>query len=387
MTQVRRPRVALVAHGIHDRGGMERAFAELIRRAHDRCDFEVFAAELAPELRPMVTWHRILVPSRPIPLKFVAFFVRAAVPIARADFDVVHVLGAIIPNRADLATVQHCHAGFRTATGRLAPASAPLVRRVNTALERVLALVAERWCYRAGRIRALAAVSADVVRELETHYPGVPIVVTPNGVDAERFRPDQRSRSVLRREEGRGDADIVALFVGGNWDLKGLAIAVEAVAQVVPEVQLHLWVVGRGDRDRFAKLARARGVEDRIRFFGPQMDTRPFYQAADVFVLPTAYEAASLVLCEAAASCLAIIATRVNGVRDLVVDGESGLLVEREIEAVAVALTQLAKDPALRERMGQQARQRASAYTWDRSARSVIALYEQLLDGAGELPA
>ena len=63
-----KPTVALVAHGIHDRGGMERALYELVRRTHDRYRFVVLASELDERLHPSVEWQRIRVPMRPIPL-------------------------------------------------------------------------------------------------------------------------------------------------------------------------------------------------------------------------------------------------------------------------------------------------------------------------------
>lgn len=385
VTSVGRPRVALVAHDIHDGGGMERAFAELIRHAHSRFAFDVFAADLAPELRPLVTWHRIRVPRRPFPLKLVAFFARAAIPVARADVDLVHVLGAIVPNRADVVTVQYCHAAAREkATG--AADVAGLARRLNTRLTSTLSLVAERFCYRRGRAGTMACVSSGVETELHEHYPSLPVARTPNGVAVTRFRPDDRVRDRVRLEEGV-DGVVVCLFVGGDWGRKGLALAVAALARVDDSLDLRLWVVGGGDERRFEELSEESGVGSRVRFFGHRDDAERYFQAADIFVLPTAYEAAPLVLYEAAASSLPIVVTAVNGVEDVVVDGESGLLVERDPDAVAVALSALARNPGLRRRIGEEARRRASEFTWDRSAAEVIALYERLLDGAEELAA
>lgn len=156
-----RARVALVAHGVHDDGGMERAFAELIRHAHTRFDYTVFSSELAPELRPLVTWRRVHVPARPVPARMLAFFVRIALPLARARVDLVHSLGAIAPNRADVITVSYCHAGSRAKTGHLAPSGSPFVRRANTTVARALAVAAERFCYRPERAAVLAGVSQE----------------------------------------------------------------------------------------------------------------------------------------------------------------------------------------------------------------------------------
>jgi len=379
-SEIKRPRVALVAHGIHDHGGMEKAYAELIRHAHARYDFTVIAADLAPELRPLARWVRVRVPSRPIPLKSTVFLVLAGLRLRSLRADLVHVCGAIVPNHVDLASIHHCHAGFRASTGALAPRGAPWLRRVNTSIERLLALAAERWCYRPSRTRCLAAVSAGVAGELERFYPGIPVVFTPNGTDLERFSPSSAERQEFRTEVGVSDKRFVALFVGGNWDLKGLEKAIQSVAAAVSRgVECELWVVGRGDTRRFQELAQNVGVVDHVRFFGPRRDPERFFRAADALVLPSGYETFSLVAYEAAASGLPVIATAVNGIAEVVGDDEAGFIVDRDAEAVASALQRLAVDKSLRARVGSAARRRAMRYSWEASVESVMQAYDRLL--------
>ena len=368
--------VTLVAHGIHDAGGMERAFAELIRRMPPRYRATVVSSELEPALRPLVDWRRVPAPARPFPLRFVAFFVLGGLRLRTVHSDLVHTLGAIVPNRADAAEVQFCHAGFVESVGRLGPTEAPAVRRLNTAVTRLLSLSAERWCYRPRRVRRFVAVSDDVGGELVREYPGVPYTVAANGVDTERYRPDARVRRELRDRLGVADDAVVALFVGGDWDRKGLPVLVEALASV-PAVLL--WVVGPGDRTRVEELARSVGVLDRIKFFGRRADGERFYAAADVFCLPSLYEAHPLAALEAAASALPLVATTVNGIPDLVGDDEAGIIVERTAAAVGGGLARLAGDRDLRRRLGEAARRKAERYTWDASARSVLATYDELL--------
>jgi glycosyltransferase involved in cell wall biosynthesis len=383
-----RPRVALVAHDIHDGGGMERAFAELLRRASPRYDFTVYASSLAADLRPLVEWRRIPTPARPFPLKFSVFFFTAGFRLYGARADVVHTLGAIAPNRADLATIQFCHAGYVAKLGRLTPGTPRPLHRLNRGISRLLALAAERWCYRASRLHYFACVSQGVRKELASHYPTIASALTPNGVDIDRYKPDASRREKTRNEEAVEDGETLCLFVGGDWDHKGLEIAIRALALArPPEHRLRLWIVGRGDRRRYEQVAAEQGLAPRVRFFGPRDDTERFYQAADILVFPTQYETFSLVAYEAAACCLPVVATKVSGIEDLVVDGESGFLVERTPEAVAGALVRLAVDPELRARMGREGRRRASAYTWGPSVDSIERVYEQLLSRRDELAA
>ena len=377
-----RQSVAIVAHGIHDGGGMERVLAELIRRLHREWRVVVVATELAADLRPLVDWRRVPAPPRPFPLKFLIFFALGSLRLARTRTDLVHTTGAIVANRADLATVHFCHAGFREATGALAPRSTPPIRRVNTTVARVLALAAERWCYRPKRLRLLAAVSRGVAAELARHYPSVPVRLTPNGVDVQRFAPDAGSRNRLRREEAVAPGVLVALFVGGDWERKGLDLAIGGVAAARDRgAQVQLWVIGRGQESRFAELAKRAGVAERVHFFGARADVARFYQAADVFVLPTAYETFSLVAHEAAASGLPVVASIVSGIEDLVGAEAAGILVSRAPQAVGDALARLATDTALREVMGAEGRRRTAGMTWDHSVATVLSLYGSLARG------
>ena len=382
--------VVLVAHHIHDHGGMERAYYELIRRSAAEIDFVVVASELAEELRPLAEWRHVAAPARPAPLRVLAFFLTGSIGVARARRELrrrgrgpvlVHVLGAVVAARADIATLQFCHTAFVADNRRLTPPNAPLSRRLNTGLLRLIALAAERWCFRLARVRLLAPVSASTQAEAARHFPTIPSAITPNGVDVERFRPDPAARAAVRSELGTADDALVAIFVGGDWDRKGLgeAITGAAAARAATDTQLELWVVGDGDAQRFGRLATEAGIESSVRFLGRQSTTERYYAAADIFVLPTLYETFSLVAYEAAATGLPIVATPVSGIDELLAGDGAGIAVERNADQVADALIRLAGDPELRERYGAEGRHRAAAFDWSRSVEAVRELYRRLM--------
>lgn len=384
-TRNRRPLVALVGHGIHDHGGMERACFELIRRLDGQVRFVVISVELAEELRPLVEqWIRVWTPMRPIPLKLVWFYVSAARSLARLQVDLVHSVGAIVPNRVDVAAVHLCHAGYVAATRSLAPPEAPPVRRLNRAVARTLALAAERWSYRRSRVRTLAPVSESVAEEVALHYPSVPRFIIPNGVDTDRFSPDDAVRRTVRAREGAGD-DVIAIFVGGDWEHKGLGLIIEAAGLVRERgTGLQLWVVGSGNRARFARLARRHAAEHAVRFFGPRRDLADLYRGADVFVLCSLYETFSLAAFEAAATGLPILVTRQSGAAAALAGSGGGRIVERTPAAVSRALLELATDGSLRRELGDAARCRAKDFTWRKSAEATLALYRSILRVHGE---
>jgi UDP-glucose:(heptosyl)LPS alpha-1,3-glucosyltransferase len=279
----------------------------------------------------------------------------------------------------DLATVHLCHAGVVAATGRLTSLDGSLPRRLNTGLTRALSILAERWTYRVPRARALAVVSPELRREVLAHYPVVPVFLTPNGVDLERFAPDTRVRSRVRGQWNVPEDEFVALFVGGDWARKGLRTAIEALAVAGRDgVTVRLWVVGAGDEPRYRTHARRVGVDDRLVFFGPRTDAETFYRTADVLVLPSRYETFSLVAHEAAASALPVVITPVSGVVDLVGHDDAGILVDPTPDSVGAALVRLAREPTLRRRMGDQGRWKVAGRTWEASVDNVIELYGKL---------
>jgi UDP-glucose:(heptosyl)LPS alpha-1,3-glucosyltransferase len=174
---------------------------------------------------------------------------------------------------------------------------------------------------------------------------------------------------------GIGEGRLVAAFVGSEWERKGLAPLLAALA-LAPE--WTLLVAGGGDERRYRELADAAGVAGDVRWLGVTDDVQGVYDLADAFVLPSSYETFSLVTFEAAASGLAILATPVNGVRELILDGESGMLITREPELIAERLRRLGADPALRSRLGSAARSAALSYGRERMVDEHHALYQRL---------
>jgi UDP-glucose:(heptosyl)LPS alpha-1,3-glucosyltransferase len=386
MTRGRRPRVALVVHDIDSQrhGGLERIFTELVRRGSDRVDFTVVSNTLSPDLRQKVRWRRVPAIRRPFALKFLIFFLLAPFRIGSRGHDLVHSVGAIVPSRIDVSSVQYCYAAYVQRIGGPAPRGGSRLRRLNVALGTLVSLAAELWSFRPNRVRLLAAASDSTRRELERHYPAVPAITTPNGVDFRTFKPDAGVRRRLRAAEGVGDDELVCLFVGGDWARKGVEQAVRGLAraQELTDRPLRLWLVGGGDQRRLQAVAAECGVARSVSFFGFRTDVEPFYQAADLFVFPTLYEAFPLVALEAAACGLPIVATPVSGVTELVGDNEAGMLIERSPASIGAAIARLATDNGTRERMAAAALRRVSAYSWDGSVASVIDAYHDLIGGS-----
>ena len=361
-----KPALTFVAHDLAGGGGMERMHTETLRRLAAGWDVLVLSTTLHPSLAGLVRWQRVRVPRRPVAVKLVLFGLVAGWWLVRnRPAGVLHVCGAIVPNRADVATVHLCHAGVVAATGHRAPPDAPLSRRVNTSVARAVATVAERWCYRPSRLGVAHAVSNGLAEEVRRHYPGVSVAVVPNGVDLQQFRTDAADRDAVRLRTGVADDALVALFVGGDWNHKGLGIAIDAVAEARRGgADVRLWVVGSGDRDRYRELARRAGVDTSVEFLGRHADPAPFYRGADVLVLPSRYEACPLVALEAAASGIPVVAAAVHGAVDLVGADEAGAIVRRDPAEFGRVLADLAGAPERRRMLGAEARRRVGRADW-----------------------
>jgi UDP-glucose:(heptosyl)LPS alpha-1,3-glucosyltransferase len=376
-----KPKVALVAWDVaHPETMTASFFSQIIVRGQGRFDFTVVSRSLHPEMRPLVQWRRAPAPESPFRLRWAAFFATGAVRLPGAGAELVHTWGPapIVPNRVDIASVNLLQAGYHAAAGGRPPGHGPGWRA-----GRDFKLGLERWAY--GRRSGLVAVETERTRAIvEEHVPGARAIVVPQIVDTDRFRPDPDSRLEIRSELGASDDDLVALFVGRDWDLKGLREAIEgmALARARGASALRLWVAGGAEPERLRRMAAAHGVADRVVFLGFRSDPERLYQGADLFLLPTLYEHFSRAAHEAAATKLPLLATAVGGIADLI-EGGAGIAVERSGESVAEGLRMLAEDPRRRAAMGERGRELSLRFTRERSTDRYLDLYDEVLAARG----
>jgi glycosyltransferase involved in cell wall biosynthesis len=162
---------------------------------------------------------------------------------------------------------------------------------------------------------------------------------------------------------------------------KGLLHLVEAARAVPAAVFL---IAGEGpERTDLEAAARRSAVEDRVRLLGPRDDVPALLAACDVFVLPSLFEGAPLAILEAMAAGRPVVASRIGGVDELLLDGVTGLLVPpADPAALAGAILRLIATPALRVRLADAGRERARAFDAPAMARAVMALYDEVVGPA-----
>ena len=303
---------------------------------------------------------------------FVAGALRGAVSRRLIDqrYDVVHAHW-VVPNAAFLLGVPRAH-------------GVPLVISLHGSdvflaeRQSLVRFFARRAFAAAGAVSACSSDLGERAKPLGARPERLRTV--PYGVDLESFRP-RRATGTIRERFGIGSSDLFVLAVGRLVEKKGFAVLIEAASKV-PGIKVV--IAGGGDlRDALEREAIRLGAS--VVFAGPlERETlSAALAAADVVVVPSLVDRAGNVdglpnsLLEALASGRPVIASRVAGIPDVVVDGANGLLTPPGDPAgLVAALVRLRGDPALRETLGKQARVRAERdLSWSEVARVFEEMY------------
>lgn len=232
---------------------------------------------------------------------------------------------------------------------------------------------------------AVCAATPEEARELIDLYGAVPerVEFVVPGVDHAFFSPGDRHAA--RHALGLGD-EPTALFVGRIQPLKGVDLAVQAIAaSTTPDASLVV-IGGPSGRDGGSELCRVRelaselGVADRVTWVSPQPHhlLSTWYRAADVALVPSRSESFGLVALEASACGTPVLASAVGGLTMIVDDGVTGRLLERDPVSWARAMDELWSDPVAADRMAYAAARRARRFSWALTAGRLRRLYSDL---------
>lgn len=249
--------------------------------------------------------------------------------------------------------------------------------------------ISQLWLLK--RFERLNHVSADkifVVSEVERRnlvragIDAKKIVVNPNGVDADLFRPGRGGGRV--RQSLGVEGKIVVGFIGTFGPWHGAPTLAEAATKTSKAAGCHFLFIGDGNQRNLAEsIIESGGAAPRTTFTGrvPHAEAPDYLDACDILVSPhvesvdgTEFFGSPTKLFEYMAAARPIVASRLGQIADIIVDGENGLLVEPgDTNALARAIERLAKDEALRARLGEAARRTViERYTWKHNAARVF---------------
>ncbi len=217
---------------------------------------------------------------------------------------------------------------------------------------------------------------------LDQGYPSEQFVCIHNGIEPP-LQPPAREAAAVRRSIGVAEGAPLLLNVARLTTQKGHEVLLEALPTVLTRYpQAYLACVGEGPEcERLRRYARALGIAGATHFLGRRDDVPALMGAADLFVLSSRFEGHPLSVLEALGMGLPVVGTRVCGLEEAVVPGETGLLVEPEQpQQLAAAILELLPDRERRVRMGEAGKRLvAERFSARQMAHKTMELYEQLL--------
>lgn len=373
----RRLRVAVVIPKYGLVGGGELFAFELTERlaADPRYEIHVLANQWQVGSE-RITFHAIPVFSFPKWLTTISFAWFVQRELKRLRPDIVHTHDRIF--RADIATVHSIpHQTWVREVRR---------KKIPSLFDLATGWV-ERRMFEKGGCRKIMPVSTLAAEKLCEVYPWLrsKVEVLAPGVDLARFAQEKPEwGAAIRQEFGIGNDDFLVLFVGMNFELKGLAPLMRAVALAqhrLPARRFSLLVVGRGDAAKFQSLAHELGIGAQIFFAGVRRDMERVYQAGDVFCLLSQFDTFGMVVGEALAAGLPVMVSERVGAKDLVNCGANGYVVSgTDGGDIASALLRMA-DRSMFASMRGAAGRSVAGQDWHGRAMRIGSIYTALAPG------
>jgi UDP-glucose:(heptosyl)LPS alpha-1,3-glucosyltransferase len=378
-------RIALVQPDFNLRGSLAREGFFLARFLLEHgIDVDCYCDPVTRTILDGVRFHDIRPATRSssrigLPVGTASFAIAAtrAVRRDRSRYDAVYVTGAtsyehdVVRAHAVMKAEQArwpARGGRTFRAARTRAALAPVLRPIAGVVRTI-----ERFQFRPGHVRRVVAASEEVRDDLiRVHGVDRSVIdVCPLPVDVERFASREESTE-LRRRLGVDDRTPLLLFVGHDFERKGLAEAIRALRGLEPEARLV--VVGDGDRRRFERIAQDEGVEHRVDFVGGTDKPERFFASADAFVLPTREDVWGMALVEAMAAGVPVVATAVAGAADAVRSARAGVVLdEGRPDDIRAAVAELLRNPAEQKAMSERGRAHAQDYAIDRFGGVVLA--------------
>lgn len=373
-------RIAIFDYRVIARNPAGSCHLALLRALAQEHDFTVFSVQFENPDPQRITWVRVPVPLRPMALLFLTFHVIAPILYlwhrlkTRKPFDLVQSVESNL-SFGELIYAHFSHTTYLKARHAGASGIRGFLRWADHVLHAAMEPIRFRSATR------LVVPSRGLQRELQSDFKlaEMKIEVISNPISVQRFENSQSfDRQVFRAGLNLEPSDLVCVFIAlGHFERKGLPLLLEALRS--PELDAVRLIVVGGERDlidTYVSRAERMRVNSQLRFVGFQQDARPYLWCADAFILPSSYETFSLAAYEAAAAGLPVIAPPLNGINELLVDGQTGFLIEPNTESITDALRRLLQTPqAERMKIGLRAQQTAAAYCTERFVESWRELY------------
>ena len=359
-------------------GGGERFVYEVTERIAHEQQFElhVLANRWKVAAESPVIFHKVPSISFPRFMRAFIFPWFAQRMVAAGGYDLIHSHDRIF--KADIVSLH----GF--------PHEQWIrdVRKKSPSLFDRGVIAVERCMIKNGVDTTFLPVSSLAMDSFHRTYPKLPGIwdIVPPGVDFTRFSSPSREecRTKIRKRHGIGDHDVLFLFVGMNFEVKGLEAIISGMAKAKKsrgDAKITLLVVGKGDKRKFTRIAVSLGIAESVVFAGiMENGIEQYYRAADVFVMLSAFDTFGMVVLEAMAAGLPSVISNTVGAKDLIENGVNGFIIQDCTNTAAVAdnFSSLL-DAERRHRLGEAAQSTAEKFSWEHLASRVVTVYQKHL--------
>lgn len=367
-------KIAIIRKKYNPFGGAERYLnllaSHLVREGHD---VHIFANKWPAGTTSSMTFHKIPMIGGLSLLKIWSFAIAAWIVLKRFDADVI-----FSNERLFSQDILRASDGVHKTWLKIRMNYTSPLRRLSFLINPLhLSIRLLDWyIFNRRAFKKIIAPSEFIKRDILRTYSSVheeDIRVIYNGVDLERFRPEnkKRYRDSVRSDLGIAQTAWMLLFVGTGFERKGLQFAIKALRHLPPDT--FLAVIGKGKTRHYKKLARQWGLNERVKFIGPVEGVERYYAASDLVIAPTLYEPMANVMLEALASGIPVLTSRNCGNAEILTEDKGGWLINEpaNVEEIAVKVNAAMKtsgDPEA-ERL---ARKMAEQFTFQKTVGEIM---------------
>ncbi len=370
-------KIAVSFPGCHRRGGIERCVLEAVNFLSSQGhDVQLYTSDWDRDaLSAGVHVHAVSLPAHGSLLRLLSFARQSRKAMAALPPGTVHAAFGVQSPPGGVMWVPSVHKAWLEASKTQRNWRGRLKQKLN--LNHPALLKLEREYFAGPHPPKLIALTDQVKADLMRFYavPSEAIAVLPNGYSATEFNTQRvfKHRAAMREQLSYGPQDKVVIFVANELERKGFGPLLRAVA-LLQDPDVALLAVGRLNPKTYADEIQRLGLAGRVRFAGPSGDVATLYAAADVFALPTQYEAWGLVIVEALACGLPVVTSRLAGAAITVQEGVTGSLLDNPNDPAEIAakLRPLLDGPRV---SAEQIAQSVADYAWP----NILRRYEQHL--------
>ncbi len=377
----------LIKHFTYTKGGLEKYTYNLTRELiNSNCEIHIYAHTFTineKDQQPFnaVFWHKVPMLRKPSWLKVYSFAKNVDRMLRNSQYDIIYSMTQTYPYdlyRLGDGIIKHWyHQSYPHKFLRYGKYITRPVYIINLYLEKQL--------FHSKKTYYIA--NSHYYKNLAAHYyPGSSsrLHVIYNGVDTARFNPQAIShyRNDIRQSLGLDEHNPLLLFVGNNWERKGLQTLLQTMAALRQRSEPHhLLIVGKGNPKNYMHFIKKHSLSKQIHFVAPTEQIERYYSAADLFVYPTLNDPFANVCLEAMACALPVITSKTNGASELIVDGWNGYLID-ELANPQKLLKKIIQSGNIESlmTMGSNACELAKNYTIKQNVNETIKLFESIIE-------